>query len=363
MKQSLYRVGCGLDVSKKRFYACVGGLKQDSSFVVKATRKFDNTPSGVEQFIKWLDRNLSKLNPQSSLPFQIIVEPTGVYHETLLAKCYEADLPICQVVAQRVKHYLHSIDHISKTDRDDARGICRMACEQKHQAWKPCSPNIMGIRTALRHRRSLVNSKTRFANQLHALNNSQWSSQLEEESLQRLIDEIDKEIKQTEQLITALYQQDEVLKNRLQKIIDSVYGLGLITALTPVAETNGFASIRSRKQLTRYAGYDIVQNQSGQHRGRTRISKRGNARIRAQMHMASLSVVKKKGPLQALFLRVLSRNPNAKMKAYVAVQRKLLLLIYTLYKKDEAYDPNYHTKLNGQTQKQSSPHQIAGYTG
>ena len=363
MKQSWYRLGCGLDVSKKQFYACIGGIKQDGFFVVRASRKFDNNSSGVEQFLEWLDTKLSKLNPQSSVPFQIIVEPTGVYHETLLAKCYEADLPICQVVGQRVKHYLHSIDHISKTDRDDAKGICRMACEQKHQQWKPCSPNIMRIRTALRHRRSLVDSKTRFANQLHALNNSKWSSRLEEESLQRLIDEVDKEIKRTEQLITELYQQDEVLKNRLQKIIDSVYGLGLLTALTPVAETNGFASIRSRKQLARYAGYDIIQDQSGQRRGRTRISKRGNARIRAQMHMASLSVVKKKGPLQALFLRVLSRNPNAKMKAYVAVQRKLLLLIYTLYKKDQAYDPNYHKRLYGHAQKQSSPHQLAGYAG
>lgn len=365
MSKKLTQLGCGLDISKKEIYACFGGLRQDGSHVIKGSSKFKNTPSGINKFLGWLNKRLAKYNPGSDLPFQVVMEPTGVYHEALLAEAYEAGLPVCVVLAQRVKYYLLSVGQISKTDAVDAKGICRMACEVKQKLWKPCSPNIMKIRSTLRHRKSLLDSQVRYKNQLHARKHSNWSGPSEEESLRRMIQMIDEEIDLIEKEIKMLYRQDEVLSSRLQKIIDSVHGLGLITALTAVAETNGFAQIRSRKQLTRYAGYDIIQNQSGQREGRTKISKRGNSRIRAAMHMASLSVVKKEGPLQALFLRILRRNPKVKMKGYVAVQRKLLLLIYTLYKNDTAYDPNYHKRLQKEImgKEQSSPHSMSGLHG
>ncbi|MGK7370985.1 MAG: IS110 family transposase [Candidatus Halalkalibacterium sp. M3_1C_030] len=365
MSNNLTRLGCGLDISKQDIYACFGGIRKDGTYVIKGSRKFENTPSGIKQFLLWLNKKLAKYNPSSKLPFQVVMEPTGVYHEDLLGKAYEAGLPVCVVLAQRVKYYLLSVGQINKTDTVDAKGICRMACELKQNLWKPCSPNIMQLRSALRHRKSLVDSQVRHKNQLHARKHSNWSGPFEEKSLRRMIKMIDKEINVIEKEINRLYMQDEVLRNRLQKIIDSVHGLGMISALTVVAETNGFAQIRSRKQLTRYAGYDIIQNQSGQREGRTKISKRGNSRIRAVMHMASLSVVQKEGPLQALYLRILRRNPKIKMKGYVAVQRKLLLLIYTLYKNNTAYDTDYHKKLQkeiGGVEK-GSPHSNSGLRG
>ena len=71
--------------------------------------------------------------------------------------------------------------------------------------------------------------------------------------------------------------------------------------------------------------------------GKTKISKKGNSRIRRILHMPSFSVVKY-GELQFVNLnqRVFERT-KIKMKGYVAVQRKLLILIYTLWRKDEIY--------------------------
>jgi transposase len=365
MSKKLSRLGCGIDTSKKDFYACFGGSRLDGSFVVKGSRKFDNNSSGIKQFIEWLNKKLAKHNTDSDLPFQIIMEPTGVYHEDLLAKCYEESLPVCLVLAQRVKFYLLSMGQISKTDKVDAKGICKMACQSKQKQWQPSSPNIMKLRSALRHRKSLLDSQTRYKNQLHARKHSSWSGYSEEESLQRMIAIIDEELAAIEKIIKKLYKEDKVLRGRLQKIIDSVHGVGLITVLTVVAETNGFTEVRSQKQLTRFAGYDIIQNQSGQREGRTKISKRGNSRIRAVMHMSSLTAIQKQGPLRNIFLRIFRRNPKAKMKAYVAVQRKLLLLIYSLYKKDEAYDPNYHKILQKEMggEQKSSPHLKSGLHG
>ena len=109
-----------------------------------------------------------------------------------------------------------------------------------------------------------------------------------------------------------------------------------------MAETNGFALFHDQAQLVSYAGYDVVENQSSKRVGKTRISKRGNARIRRILYMPALCAVthQEVGP-KALYERVYQRT-GIKMKGYVAVQKKLLCLIYALWKKDQTYDPHYY---------------------
>ncbi|MBK6931929.1 MAG: IS110 family transposase [Saprospirales bacterium] len=112
--------------------------------------------------------------------------------------------------------------------------------------------------------------------------------------------------------------------------------------MTIISETNGFELIENKAQLVSYAGYDVVERQSGSSiKGKTRISKKGNAHIRRALHYPALSAARYDPNLHALYQRVVERNPKAKMVALVAVQRKLLVLIYTLFKNNMEYDPNY----------------------
>jgi transposase len=281
-----------------------------------------------------------------------------VYHEAVLFAAHQAGLPVCVEVAKRVKRYLQSIGQYSKNDKLDASGIARLASERQLRSWQPCSEHIYMLRAALRQRKSLIDSKVAFKNQLHAAEYSEVTGKVVKSSIQRLIRQIEREIAKIEAHIEQLYQQDEVLQARLAPIIDSVKGLGLITALTIVAETNGFAQITSRKQLASYAGYDVVENSSGKTQRKTKISKQGNARIRREMYMAAACIIRLKlGPLYQLYERVHRRNPKTYKIANVAVQRKLLLLVYTLYKKQQRFDPNYqdqYANKKGQGQKTSS---------
>ena len=117
----------------------------------------------------------------------------------------------------------------------------------------------------------------------------------------------------------------------------TIPGVGLQTAVTVVAETAGFYLIRNSRQLVSYAGIDVVQKQSGiSVRGRSHISKRGNPHLRQCLYFPSFTAVKYNVPLQNLYHRIMDKG-TIKMKGYVAVQRKLLVLIYTLWKKNEAY--------------------------
>ena len=108
---------------------------------------------------------------------------------------------------------------------------------------------------------------------------------------------------------------------------------------TVLAETNGFTLFKSISQLVSYAGYDIIDNQSGNHTGKTKISKKGNSRIRRALHLPAFNLVRwDVGGFKPFFERILARHHH-KMKAYVTVQRKLLILIYTLWRKNEEYKP------------------------
>jgi hypothetical protein len=93
--------------------------------------------------------------------------------------------------------------------------------------------------------------------------------------------------------------------------------------------------------LVSYAGYDVVENQSGNHSGKTRISKKGNSRLRRILHMPAFNAVRFNEPTcKALYDRVYERS-GIKMKAYVAVQKRLLLMAYALWRSGVEYNPEY----------------------
>ena len=119
---------------------------------------------------------------------------------------------------------------------------------------------------------------------------------------------------------------------------------GLTTALCLLAQTNAFEHFDNRAQLTSYAGYDVVEHQSGNSHRKTHISKKGNARLRAALHLLSLVAPKYFPEIEQLFERVYDRT-KMKMKAYVAVQRKLVTLAYTLCENEMDFDPQYQQNV------------------
>lgn len=355
-------MGCGLDVSKDKFHACAGVVMSDGSFVVKGSRSFKNANEGITAFLGWLGKFHKKHDNGAGLPFQIALETTGVYHEQVCSRLYDASWPVCLEVAARVKRYLQSIGQHSKTDKQDAKGICRMSCERKLKLWKPFSPHILKIRAALRHRKSLIDNKNRLTNQLHALSCSAHGDKEVEASIKRLVKAMDRETLKANKIIRSLYEADAQLYERLEPIIESITGLGLIGALTAVAETNGFAEIRNAKQLASYAGYDIIENQSGNASRPTKMSKRGNARIRRELYMCVLAMCRHKdSPFTSFYARIRSRNPGVFKVASVAVQRKLLILIYTLFKNGTIYDPKHQWEKDKKSSPEPCPelHEIA----
>jgi len=106
--------------------------------------------------------------------------------------------------------------------------------------------------------------------------------------------------------------------------------------------------IRSKKQLTSYAGLDVREKQSGTSvKGKPRISKKGNKFLRKSLHLPALAAIRHDERYKAVFARLVNKH-GIKMKAAVAVQRKLLELIYIVFKSNKNYDKTYLQKTREQ---------------
>ena len=178
---------------------------------------------------------------------------------------------------------------------------------------------------------------------MHAEKSGAWPNKQTLKRAQQRIAYISRQIGEIEGEIRELINSHQEIKKKVDKVC-TIKGVGFLTAVTVIAETNGFNLIRNKKQLVSYAGLDVIVKDSGTKiRSKPRISKKGNKFLRKCLHYPALAAIRSTPLMKAQFSRLVSKH-GVKMKAAVAVQRKLLVLIYTLWKKDEAFDDNYHLK-------------------
>ncbi len=332
-KKEVLKYSVGIDISKDDFHVCVSGIDSEQRVTVRGTRSFKNMSSGHAQCLSWA----KKFNKEQ-VPMVFTMEATGVYYEELAWHLHLEKEHVSVVVPNKAKKYLQSIAK-SKNDRIDSIGIAQMGAEKQLKQWIPLTDSIYELRTLTRHRESCSKQRTATLNRIHALEHGRVKIKPVLKSLKSSLKHFDKQLEEMDKLIKGLILSDPLLAKQCLKIT-KVKGIGITTFAIAVAETNGFAAIENHRQLVSYAGYDVVENQSGNHVGRTRISKKGNSRIRAAMYFPALqAVLNEEPPMVNLFERVYGRT-GIKMKAYVAVQKKMLELIYFLWIKDEEYDPN-----------------------
>jgi transposase len=341
----LIKYSVGIDVSKEDMDLCFSSINKEQQVKIISTKKAKNSPIGYQEVLTWTSRHRKE-----DIPIVFIMEATGVYYENIAMTLYNADFDVVVTLPNKSKKYIQSIGYKTKNDKIDAKGLSRMGAEQKLDLWIPFSKSIYELRMLTRQHEDLQKQKTANQNRLESQLHSHSPDKFVCRQIKSMIKLIDKQIEQIRQQIYKCTNDDLKLKERVDNIM-TIKGVGLITIATVVAETNGFLLFKNQKQLVSYAGYDVVENQSGKRAGKTRISKKGNSHIRRVMHLPAFNVVRyEQGNMAQHFQRIYERT-DMKMKGYVAMQRKLLVLIYTLWKKNEPFDPNYYKSSGNEEQK------------
>lgn len=326
----------GIDVSKKDFHCCLSVIDTEQSVKVKSTHKFANSTSGFKLLLEWAKRNMKE-----NLPVFCVMEATGVYHEQLAWYLHGKDLSVSILLPNKAKKYLQANGAKSKNDKIDARGLAQIGAEKKLERWVPPSRNLYDLRSCTRQHQSLSKMYSVINNQLEAITHSQFHSKDIIRQMKKTMRLLEQQIKEMDKIIEEMIKKDEVL-NFHYKNISEIKGIGMLSFAVIAAETNGFVLFKDAGSLVSYAGYDVVENQSGKHVGRTKISKKGNSRIRRILHMPALCAVREDQPqFKNLYERVYNRT-GIKMKGYVAVQKKLLVMVYYLWRKNTKYQANFN---------------------
>ena len=124
------------------------------------------------------------------------------------------------------------------------------------------------------------------------------------------------------------------------RFILSLKGIGEITAAGLIGEMGDFRKYRTISEVLKHAGLDLFEISSGKHKGNRRISKRGRPLLRKLLFFASINVVRKSGILHRQYQRHLQKG-MPKVKALVAISRKLLSIIFALVRDHCIYTVNY----------------------
>ena len=335
MNKKILKQVLGIDVAQKELVVQLGRVYEDLSTQLYASNTLPNNARGFQTLIKWVQKLTDR-----SVPVRFVMEATGVYHESLAYFLEGAGHQVSIVLPNKISNYIRTLQQKTITDASCADAICRFGLERNLEIWKRPKPIFKRLRQLTRERDQIIISRTVAKNQLHA---EQSEAEPNEGTIKRTNAQIvlfNKQLAQIESEIEAMIKNEPSVK-KIIDLITSVPGIGVLTAVTILAETNGFELIRNKKQLVSYSGLDVKEKQSGTSvKGKPHISKRGNRYLRKALYMPSLSAIRSKQRFKDIFTRLVSRH-GIKMKAGVAIQRKLLEIVYAVYKTQTKYDPNF----------------------
>jgi len=334
MEKSVLKVSVGIDMAKDTFYCAIIYLMFDQITKCKGTRKFSNTVKGFDEFMKWVDRKVKVDNTIS-----YTMESTGVYYENLACFLYHKDLTVNVVLPNKAKKFAESLDNKSKTDKLDALSLGRMGAVLILRSWNPGSKIYVKLKKYTRERETIQNDRTRLKNMIHAENHSAFGESVCIKRFESRLKMLDRHLKAVDKDIRRLLNSDTEVQIKVNKI-KTIPGISTTTIAVVIAETYGFAAFTNMKQVASFAGYDIVFKESGQYSGKTRISKKGNSHIRRALYMPTLSAIRYNETYNEFYNRLNERKNNGLISG-TAVQRKLICLMYTLWKNDTEFVPNY----------------------
>ena len=132
-------------------------------------------------------------------------------------------------------------------------------------------------------------------------------------------------------------------ENRDYQLLRMIPGIGPINALTILAEAGDLRRFQHHRQFLKFCGLDLATCQSGMFRGRTKLSKYGNARLRRTFWMAAQVAARQRdnsfrdqlGP----YMDGHDNDPDRRRKAMTALTAKMARVAHAVIKTGTEYRP------------------------
>lgn len=318
----------GIDVSKLKL-DCTW-LREPATAKIKS-KQHDNTSSGHQALIQWL------LKTVCAEPDQIcvVMEATSIYHEVLAYALYAAGIQVCVANPARTKEFANSLGSTHKTDAKDSVVLAKYGHLMNPDRWQPEPPEARELKALNAHMDALEADIQRTCNRLEKAEFNRASEKVVE-SLKILIEQLDAEKQRLERDIDDHIDRHPQLKKD-RTLLESIPGVGKVVSRTLLSVLHS-RTFRNAGQLAAYVGLIPRLQESGQWKGRSRLSKQGSPKIRAKLYMPAIVCIHHNPDIKAQYERLLS-NGKSKMQAVGAAMRKLVQICFGVVKHQSEYRP------------------------
>lgn len=317
-----YKETFGVDISKDVFdvYGSSSGHSQ-----------YKNDEIGFKKFLKDL--------PKKSL---VAMEATGYYHYRLAQFLYKSDVVVSVINPLSIKRFIQMKLAKVKTDKSDAKAICEYALINEVPIYNALTDVQSECLQLFRLLDVYLKHRTATKNKMHGEEVLGIPSKFVYRSLRRNKKHLNGEIKAIEAKVLSLVKEDQ---QQQLTLLTTVPGIGQKTALFLIIITDGFSKFETASQLCSYAGITPTIRESGSSvRGRARISKVGNRKLRNLLFLCSFNACKHNKACRELYERIVNKGKSKKL-ALIAVANKLLKQCFAIAKSGKPYDETYVSVL------------------
>lgn len=319
----------GIDVSKKKLD--VLWLKELENRKVR-TKVLRNLPQGYQQLIDWIE----KVADCQIQDVQFVMEATGIYHEMLAYALYEAGAQVIVANPAKTKAHAQGLGSRNKTDKKDSFVIAHYGVTMQPQVWKPEPPKIREIKALIARKQAVETDIQREENRLEKAQIRQ-SSDIVCRSIESMLEVLNEQRNALQSEIDRHIDDDPDLKKD-RRLLQSIPGIG------PVLSALMLTMMRSRNftqatQCSAFLGLNPVVSESGTSLHKPpRLSKMGDAKIRAKLYMAAIVATQHNPDIEQQYKRLV-RNGKSKKSAIGAAMRKLVQICFGVLKHQTEYQP------------------------
>ena len=312
----------GIDVSKSTL---------DVYSKVHGSKHYLNTPKGFKMLVN-----------DFGADSHYVMEFTGAYHYQLALYLHEKEISISVVNPLVIKRFMQMKLQRNKTDKSDAQMISNYGEEQELSIWIPLPAYVEESKQIYAALELYSKQGTALKNQLHSLKSRGVLTGFLIRSINRQLKQIKRETALLEQELEKLVKEHQ---GDLYARLKTIPGIGNKTAALLIVSTNGFKNFASTGQVSSYFGLAPTDRTSGSSiRGKSRISKVGNKKVRNHLFLCSFTACKCNPQCKAMYERIVNKGKSKKL-ALIAVANKLIKQAYGIAKSELSYDPNYRSVL------------------
>ena len=314
----------GIDLASEKFDVSFVDFEGKIKHIV-----VKNTKPQIEKFLDKLPDNC-----------RIVAEHTGVYGDLLLMLADIRNIPVSYVSGYEIRHSMGLVR--GKSDPVDAARVREYGERHADKLEDTHFPSgtIYELRELYATRRLLVHQRKQLQTVLISDQKRPVQSDTAQKIKQQTLEQLDRQITSLEKKMAELIENDDDL-SKTSAIVQSIPGIGPVTATELIIKTDNFKRIRTAKKCATLAGISPFPNSTGKTDKGNHVSHMGDKQLKSLLFMCARSAVVHFEKMRIYKMKKYEVEHKHIFVVLNNVANRLLKILYALVKKGEMYDASY----------------------